>query len=165
MKKAPDFQLSDQNGVIRSLGDYKGRWVVVYFYPKDSSLNCTREACNFRDEYRVISQFGNAEVIGINRASVNRHKKFADKHKLNFPILSDAGHKVTSAFGAWRTGVVNYWPDKPFGTRRNTYIVDPDGFIVKSYTNVDPMTHAEQVINDLQDLQANKKKPASRASA
>ena len=153
-KRAPDFNLPDQNGVMRSLNDYKGRWLVLYFYPKNSSLNCTREACHFRDEYRVISQFGDADVIGVNKSSIQSHKRFSERNQLNFPILSDVGHKVTSAFGAWRTGNANIWLDKPFGTRRNTYLIDPKGYIVKSYLGIDPMTHAEQVISDLQLLQA-----------
>lgn len=153
-RPAPDFSLPDQNGEIRSLKDYKGRWVVVYFYPSDRSLNCSREACNFRDEYRVIQQFGNAEVIGINKAPVTSHKKFAERHDLNFPILSDLGHKVTNSFGAWRTNGIAFY-DRPFGTRRNTYIINPEGVIVKSYIGVKNVNqHVEAVINDLQTLQS-----------
>ena len=137
---------------MRSLSDYIGRWVVVYFYPRDNSLNCTKEACNFRDEYRIISQFGNADIIGINHASAASHKKFSDRHHLNFPILSDSGHKVTSAYGAWRSNAPKIY-DLTFGTRRNTYIVNPEGYIVKSYLSVSPNNHAEEVIADLQLLQ------------
>ena len=152
--------LPDQDGKTRSLKDYRGRWVVLYFYPKNSSLNCKREACSFRDEYRIISQFGNAEIIGINKAPVKSHKRFADKNRLNFPILSDAGHKITSAYGAWRSGAANIWVDRAFGTRRYTYLIDPDGMIVKTYTKVDPGIHAEEVINDLQALQSKNNKEA-----
>lgn len=152
-KPAPDFSLPDQQGVPRSLSDYKGRWVVLYFYPKDNSLNCTKEACRFRDEYRIITQFGNAEVIGVNQGSVSSHKKFSERHRLNFPILSDTGHNVASAFGAWRNGKATIL-DRPFGTRRNTYIIDPDGNIAKTYRGVDPDSHTEEVIADLQALQA-----------
>jgi peroxiredoxin Q/BCP len=157
-ERAPDFSLQDQGGTTRSLKDYRGRWVVVYFYPNDNSLNCTREACNFRDEYRIIAQFGGAEVIGINKGSVDSHKKFADRHHLNFPILSDPDHVTTSAYGAWRAGPVKLH-DKLFGTRRNTYLVDPKGNIVKKYFNVNPNDHAQEVINDLQELQ---KKPVRK---
>lgn len=152
VRKAPDFNLLDQNGVTRSLKSYKGRWIVLYFYPHDRSLNCTREACNFRDEYRIISQFGGAEVMGVNHGSVSQHKKFASRNKLNFPILSDTQHKVTSMYGAWRSRPVKFY-DKPFGTRRNTYLINPNGDIVKVYTKVDPNNHAEEVISDLQELQ------------
>lgn len=152
-KPAPDFQLTDQHGTTRSLKDYRGRWVVLYFYPHDRSLNCTKEACNFRDEYRIISQFGNAEIIGVNPGSVQQHKKFTDRHRLNFPVLSDAGHKIAEAYGAWRSNPVTFY-DRPFGTRRNTYIINPKGEIVKVYQKVDPNSHAEEVIRDLQDLQS-----------
>jgi peroxiredoxin Q/BCP len=151
-KRAPAFSLQDQDGVRHALKDYKGRWVVVYFYPNDNSLNCTKEACNFRDEYRIISQFGDAAVIGINKGSVESHQRFAARHHLNFPILSDPGHKVTSAYGAWRSNPVKFY-DRPFGTRRNTYLINPEGHIVKTYLSVDPNNHAQEVISDLQALQ------------
>jgi peroxiredoxin Q/BCP len=151
-KVAPDFYLPDQNGKSRSLKEFRGRWVVLYFYPLDNLPNCTTEACSFRDEYQIITQFGNAEIIGINHGSVESHAKFALRHHLNFPILSDAGHEVTKAYGAWRTGKPKMY-DKPFGTRRNTYIINPKGKIVKEYHIVNPRHHAQEVINDLQSLQ------------
>lgn len=151
-KTAPSFNLPDQNGTMRSLSEYRGRWVVVYFYPHDWSPNCTKEACSFRDEYQIISQFGDAEVIGINQGSVKSHKRFADRNKLNFPLLSDKDHEIAKQYGAWRTRPAKYY-DVPFGTRRNTYIINPQGKIVKSYIKVDPNKHAEEVINDLQKLQ------------
>lgn len=150
---APDFSLPDQDGVIHNLRDYAGRWLVLYFYPNDDSINCTREACNFRDEYRVISQFGNAQVIGVNKAPIASHKKFADKYKLNFPLLSDPGHKVTSTYGSWRSSNVPLY-DRPFGTRRNTFLINPEGYVVKSFLGVDPDNHAQEVIQTLQDMQA-----------
>jgi len=155
MKKlAPDFSLQDQDGTMRRLSDYQGKWLVIFFYPNDRTLNCTREACKFRDEYRVIQQFGGAEVIGINKASVDVHKKFTLRHKLQFPVLSDPKHLVTQAFGAWRQGPVK-WYGQAFGTRRHTYLIDPDGKIVKEYLNVDPTNHVMQVISDLQALQTS----------
>lgn len=151
---APDFSLPDQNGVVRSLKDYSGKWVVLYFYPHNRSLNCTRQACRFRDEYRALKQFGNAEIIGINKGSVESHKAFTERHMLNFPVLSDVGHAVTSAFGAWRSKGTAFY-DKPFGTRRQTFIIDPSGKIVKSYRRVTNVSlHVEQVIADLHELQS-----------
>jgi len=150
--KAPDFSLPDQDGIERSLADYRGRWVVLYFYPRDDSLNCVYEACSFRDEYQIIGQFGNAEVIAINKGSVRSHKEFAVKHRLNFLVLSDAGHKITSLYGAWRSNKGKL-VDIAFGTRRNTYIIDPAGNIVKTYLGVSAKNHVEKVITDLQDLQ------------
>jgi len=153
LRKAPDFTLPDQNGKTHRLNDYAGRWVVVYFYPQDNSLNCTKEACNFRDEYRALEQFGNAAVIGINHGSVESHKRFAEQHHLNFPILSDTGHRITEAFGAWRTNPSRPL-DKLYGTRRNTYIINPEGHIVREYLSPKVRDHVEQVISDLQELQA-----------
>ena len=155
-KTAPNFKLPDQNGDIRTLDEFKGRWLVVFFYPKDNSLNCVREVCAFRDEHSIIAQFGNAEVIGINNAPVVSHEKFATKQKLNFPILSDESLEVTKAYGAWRTGKPKIY-DAVFATRRNTYLVNPKGQIVKEYLSVNPATHAEEVIQDLQALQQNAK--------
>jgi len=153
LKKAPDFSLLDQNNIKRSLHDYAGHWIVLYFYPRDESLGCTAEACNFRDEYRIIAQFGAAEVIGINKGSVESHKKFAERHHLNFPILSDPGHKVTKAYGAWKLTKISRPLDMPFATRRNTYLINPQGLIAKEYIAVNPNDHASEVISDLQALQ------------
>jgi peroxiredoxin Q/BCP len=151
--KAPAFTLPDQDGINRSLDDYRGHWVVLYFYPHDNTLNCIREACRFRDEYQIIGQFGNAKVIAINKGTVGSHKKFSDKHRLNFLLLSDAGHKVTSLYGAWRSNRGKLL-DMAFGTRRNTYIIDPAGNIAKTYLGVSPRNHVEMIISDLQSLQA-----------
>jgi peroxiredoxin Q/BCP len=154
-KPAPAFALLDQHGIARRLEDYRGRWVVVYFYPKDESLNCTRQACNFRDEYRIIAQFGNAEIIGINKGSVESHRHFAEKHHLNFPILSDPDYAVTNAYGAWKFNFRGArLLNSTFSTRRNTYLVNPEGLIVKTYRSVNPNNHAADVIRDLQRLQA-----------
>jgi peroxiredoxin Q/BCP len=150
-KSAPDFTLFDQNGRPLSLVDYRGRWVVIYFYPSDRALDCTKEACNFRDEYHIIAQFGNAEI-----------KKFVTRNHLNFPILSDPNHKVTSAFGAWRSNQAHAF-DKMYGTRRNTYLINPDGQIVKSYLSVDPKDNPSQIINDLQSLQQKTALPPAKA--
>ncbi|MBC7546338.1 peroxiredoxin [Candidatus Saccharibacteria bacterium] len=155
-RKAPSFSLLDQHGETKQLKDYIGRWVVLYFYPRDFAYNCNREACNFRDEYRAIAQFGNAEIIGINRGSVASHSAFSKKFRLEFPILSDVGHVITSQFGAWRSGNVRLF-DKPFGTRRNTYIINPKGYIVQEFVSVNPATHAEEIINALQELQVQSK--------
>ncbi|MBC7581684.1 peroxiredoxin [Aeromicrobium sp.] len=150
---APDFELLDQDGTLRRLADYRGHWLVIYFYPNDRSINCTREACHFRDEQKILVQFGNAAVVGINKASVAAHKKFSDRNYLNFPILSDPGHVVTEAYHAWRSNSAP-WYDLAFGTRRNTYIINPQGLIVKEYLGVAARNHVETVIRDLQELQA-----------
>jgi peroxiredoxin Q/BCP len=152
-RTAPNFSLLDQYGQPHGLKDYRGQWLVVYFYPSDSSINCKIEACSFRDEQQIIAQFGNAAIIGINKSSVKSHAQFAKVNKLTFPILSDPDHKITEAFGAWRTPGVK-WHDRPWATRRNTYVINPKGKIVKEYIGVNPRQHVEQLISDLQQLQA-----------
>ena len=151
-RTAPSFKLPDQNGVITKLSDYRDRWLVLYFYPKDNTRGCTAEACAFRDEHAIISQFGNAAVVGVNKDSVASHKKFAVKHQLNFPLLSDPTHQVTKAYGAWRTGKPRL-ADAGFATRRNTYLINPKGKIVKEYLGINPKGHASRIISDLQSLQ------------
>lgn len=151
MKKAPNFSLPDQNGEQHSLSDYRGQWVVLYFYPKDDTPGCTTEACSFRDEREAIAEYGKAVVIGISADTVASHKKFANKYGLNFPLLSDPDHKVIEAYGAWQ-------PKKLFGREfigilRRTFIIDPAGNIAKEYSNVDPKKHAGEIIKDLIELQ------------
>src|ERR1700677_4674802 len=131
MKPAPDFSLPDQDGKLRTLADYSGKWLVLYFYPKDDTPGCTTEACSFRDEREAIAEYGNAVVIGISKDSVASHKKFADKHKLNFTLLSDPSHEVIEAFGAW--GPKKFMGKSYVGISRNTYLVNPKGMIVKEY--------------------------------
>lgn len=151
MKPAPDFRLADQDGTMRSLQDYRGKWVVLYFYPKDDTPGCTTEACNFRDERDAIAELGNAEVIGISKDTVKSHKKFAEKHNLNFTLLSDPEHAVIEAFGSW--GPKKFMGREFLGVHRDTYLIDPDGNIAKEYKGVDPKKHAAEIIHDLQELQ------------
>ena len=150
--QAPDFTLADQNGTTHTLADYAGKWVVLYFYPKDDTPGCTTEACTFRDGRDAIAELGNAEVIGISKDSVASHKKFAEKHHLNFTLLSDPSHGVIEAYGAW--GPRKFMGREFMGTHRNTYILNPEGRIVKTYEGVDPKKHATEIIKDLQALQA-----------
>lgn len=152
--KAPDFSLMDQDGIVQSLKDYAGRWVILYFYPKDSTPGCTTEACNFRDEREAIAALGNAEIIGISKDSVGSHKKFADKHGLSFPLLSDPDHVVIEAYGSW--GPRKFMGREFMGTFRNTYIIDPNGMIAKKYEGVDPKKHAAEILTDLKELQAQR---------
>jgi peroxiredoxin Q/BCP len=151
MQKAPDFKLLDQNGDEHALDSYHGQWLVLYFYPKDNTPGCTAEACSFRDEREAIAQFGQAEVVGVSKDSVASHKKFVDKHHLNFTILSDPTHQVIAAYGSWRP--LKFIGREYMGTQRNTFIINPDGLIAKKYEGVDPKTHAAQIIKDLQTLQ------------
>lgn len=151
MKQAPNFSLQDQNGDIKSLKDYAGKWVVLYFYPKDDTPGCTAEACSFRDERDVIAELGNAEIIGISKDSVADHKKFAEKYHLNFTILSDPDHVVIEAYDSWKPK--KFMGKEFMGTERNTFIISPDGLIAKEYRGVNPKEHAAEIIKDLQQLQ------------
>lgn len=152
MKKAPNFELLDQDDKLHKLSDYKNKWLVVYFYPKDDTPGCTTEACDFRDARDALAEFGNANVVGISKDSVKSHKKFADKHKLNFTLLSDPDHLVIEAFGAW--GPKKFMGREFLGIKRNTYIVNPNGYIVKEYENVTPKTHVGLLLKDLKELQS-----------
>lgn len=152
--KAPDFKLPGDDGKTHSLKDYKGKKVVLYFYPKDDTPGCTTEACNFRDEREAIAEFGNCNVIGISKDSVKSHKKFADKYNLNFTLLSDPDHKVIDAYGAWQEK--SMFGKKYMGIQRMTIIIDPVGNIVKEYPKVNARKHVAEIIADLRKLQSAK---------
>ena len=151
MEQAPDFSLPDQNGDVKTLADYAGKWLVLYFYPKDNTPGCTTEACSFRDEREAIADLGNAEVVGISKDSVRSHKKFVDKYHLNFILLSDPEHKVIEAYGSWKP--LKFMGREYMGTQRNTFIITPDGKIAKEYIGVDPKTHAAEIIAALKESQ------------
>lgn len=146
MKKAPDFTLPDQNGINHSLSQYAGKWVIVYFYPKDATPGCTKEACNFRDGRDFLEATG-AVVLGVSKDSVASHKKFADAHNLHFTLLSDTSTETIQAFGAW--GKKKFMGREYEGIKRNTYLINPKGYIEKVYENVNPMTHINEIYKDL----------------
>ena len=150
--KAPNFSLPDQNGNTHSLADYAGKWLVVYFYPKDSTPGCTKEACNFRDGRDDLKALG-AEVIGISKDSVKSHAKFVDKHELNFTLLSDESTETIQAFGSSK--LKKFMGREYMGINRDTYLIDPKGEIVKKYEGVNPLTHYQQLIKDLETLRSN----------
>jgi len=149
--KAPDFTLQDQFDKTRSLKDYAGKWVVLYFYPKDDTPGCTKEACSFRDEFKEIEGAG-AVVLGVSKDSVKSHAKFAEKYNLNFPLLADTELETMKAYNAY--GLKKFMGREFEGTLRKTFIISPDGEIAKEYPKVTPKDHAVQIINDLQELQA-----------
>jgi peroxiredoxin Q/BCP len=147
MKPAFDFKLQDQDGNWHSLEDYRGKYLVLYFYPKDNTPGCTKEACAFRDGRDDIRALGNVEVVGVSKDSVASHKKFVDKHHLNFTLLSDPDHKVIEAYGSWQP---NKFMGRSFiGTHRDTFIISPEGKILKEYRGVDPNDHAAEIISEL----------------
>jgi thioredoxin-dependent peroxiredoxin len=151
MKKAPDFSLADQNGTVHTLNDYKGKWLVLYFYPKDDTPGCTVEACSFRDGRDDLAELG-AEVVGVSKDSVASHKKFADKHGLTFTLLSDESTEMLKAYDAW--GPKKFMGRAYEGITRKTYIINPDGQIVREYPKVTPAGHAKAIVKDLSALQA-----------
>ncbi len=143
---APDFTLPSENGASVSLKDYRGKWVVLYFYPKDFTSGCTVEAHNFqRDQDQYIKK--NAVILGVSVDSADSHKKFCAKEGLNFKLLADTDHKVSSEYGS----VMNF--GIAHVAARHTFIIDPDGKIVKVYTSVAPKKHSEEVLAALDDLQ------------
>ncbi|WFE69238.1 peroxiredoxin [Thiomicrospira sp. R3] len=147
---APDFSLMDQHQAIQTLSDYRGQWVVVYFYPKNDTPGCTTEACSFRDNINgIIAK--QATVFGVSVDSVESHKNFAKTHRLPFSLLSDSDGKVAASYNSlFNLGIMKF-------ARRNSFIIDPNGQIAKVYKGVDPQTHVAEVLRDLQVLQeANK---------
>jgi|TARA_B110000438_G_scaffold302729_1_gene361356 peroxiredoxin Q/BCP len=143
---APSFSLEDQNSLTHQLGDYTGKWVVLYFYPKDDTPGCTTQACDFRDAVkRIIAS--KSVVFGISLDSVESHKKFSDKNNLPFSLLSDNKGKVAKQYNSLN----NFLGYK--SAKRNTFIISPEGKIAKIYLSVDPKTHSEMVLSDLSILQ------------
>jgi thioredoxin-dependent peroxiredoxin len=150
---APPFALPSQDGNTVSLGDYRGKWVVLYFYPKDQTPGCTREAHQFQVDQSKYDQ-RNAVVLGVSLDSVDSHKKFCAKDGLNFKLLADTDHKVTSAYVSLiNLGVAKF-------ASRHTFLIDPKGKIAKVYTSVDPGRHSGEVLAELDRLQ--KLEPAKR---
>jgi len=145
---APQFTLDDENGTQHSLSDYRGSWLVLYFYPKDDTPGCTVEACSFRDARDELAELG-AKVVGISKDDASSHDKFKAKHNLNFTLLSDSDGKVLEAYGAWGK--------KMFGKEgilRKTFLINPEGDVVKVYGRATPLGHGDQVVAQLKELQA-----------
>jgi peroxiredoxin Q/BCP len=148
-QRAPAFSLTADDGAKVRLADFKGRPVVVYFYPKDDTPGCTREACAFRDQRAKFQKLG-AVVLGVSADSIESHGKFRDKYALNFPLLVDAGHKVAEKYGAWREK--NMYGKKTMGIQRSTFLIDPDGKVARVWKAVKVDGHDEQVLASLADL-------------
>ena len=146
---APDFTLPDESGDTHTLSDYQGRWVVLYFYQKDDTPGCTVEACSLRDARDDLAELG-AEVIGVSMDDASSHDKFKVKHSLNFTLLTDTNAEVMKLYGAW--GKKQFGKE---GVLRKTFIVNPEGQIVKVYGRVTPLGHGGKVVQDLTDLQKN----------
>jgi thioredoxin-dependent peroxiredoxin len=149
---APAFKLQDQAGKWHELKTYRGKWVVLYFYPKDQTPGCTTQACEFRDNVFAFRE-ANAVVLGISVDDVESHRKFAEKHGLPFPLLADASKDTARSYGVLKSFIGGLEL-----ARRETFLIDPQGRIVKRYTNVEPEGHSVQVLNDIKELQKNKER-------
>ena len=145
--KAPDFTAKDQNGNMISLADFKGKTVILYFYPKDDTPGCTAEACDFRDNYQSLVGKG-FEVIGVSTDDEKSHKKFETKYSLPFPLVADESKEIVEAYGVW--GEKNMYGKVYMGTMRTTFIIDANGIIKKVINKVDTKASSQQVLNILQ---------------
>jgi len=146
---APDFLLPDENGIQHTLAEFKGKWIVLYFYPKDETPGCTTEACSLRDSRDDLAELG-AEIIGISKDDASSHEKFKAKHSLNFTLLTDKDAKTINDYGAWGK--------KMFGVEgilRKTFIINPEGQVVKVFGRVTPIGHGEQVVETVKTLQTS----------
>ena len=147
--RAPAFTLEDHDGKSVKLADFRGSAVVLYFYPKDDTPGCTREACAFRDAAKHLAAL-DATVLGVSRDSAASHAKFREKHRLPFTLLVDADHAVAEKYGAWREKTL--YGKKSMGIVRSTFVIDAAGKVAKVFRSVKPDGHAEQVIAALEAL-------------
>jgi len=147
--KAPAFTLEDQSGKTVKLSDFKGKTVVLYFYPKDDTPGCTREACAFRDEQSALKKAG-AVVLGVSPDSGASHAKFAGKYKLSFPLLADTDHAVSEKYGAW--GEKSLYGRKFMGITRSTFLIDASGKVARVWPKVKVDGHVDQVLEAIREI-------------
>ncbi len=143
---APDFALPDDSGKVRTLSDFHGKTVLIYFYPKDDTPGCTTEACNFRDDYSAYEKAG-VVILGISPDTVKSHVKFKSKFELPFPLLADDDHQVCQSYGVW--GLKKFMGREYMGVLRTTFLVGPDGIVKDVFENVKPAEHSTQVLESL----------------
>jgi len=146
---APDFELLDDSGASRRLSDFRGQPVILYFYPADDTPGCTKEACNFRDDYSDYQKAG-VTILGVSPDSVKSHIKFKTKYQLPFPLLADAEHKVCNAYGVW--GPKKLMGREYEGVLRTTFLIDSNGKIARVFENVRPAEHSGEVLAALKAL-------------
>lgn len=145
-KKAPAFKLKDQNGKSYSLKDFAGKKLVLYFYPKDNTSGCTKEACSFRDNFSEFEKL-NAVIVGVSGDSEASHKKFVDKFDLNFTLLSDESKEMLEKYGVWKEK--SMYGKKYMGIERTTFVIDENGVVLKIFPKVKVDKHTEEVLNIL----------------
>ena len=146
--KAPEFELKDSQGKTHTLADFAGQTVVIYFYPKDDTPGCTKEACSFRDSYKDFRDAG-IEIIGISPDTEKSHQKFQQKYELPFILLSDPDHAVCEKYGVW--GLKKNYGREYEGVFRTTFIIDPQGVIKRVFKNVKPSDHSQEVLQAMQE--------------
>jgi len=143
---APDFSLSDAQGISHSLKDFQGQWLILYFYPKDNTPGCTKEACSIRDDNQQFKDL-NTTVVGISTDTSASHSKFAEKQSLNFTLLADTDGKVSASYHTlFKLGPIKF-------SKRHSFIINPEGNITKIYRSVSPSLHSQELLNDLVQLQ------------
>jgi peroxiredoxin Q/BCP len=143
---APDFALPDDTGKVRTLSEFHGKTVLIYFYPKDDTPGCTTEACNFRDDYSAYEKAG-VVILGISPDTVKSHVKFKSKYELPFPLLADSDHQVCEAYGVW--GLKKFMGREYMGVLRTTFLIGSDGNVKDVFENVKPAEHSTQVLESL----------------
>ncbi len=148
-KLAPDFKAPDQNGEEHKLSDYRGKWVLIYFYPKDDTPGCTKEACSIRDTWPEFRKL-NIKVFGVSIQDEKSHKKFQEKYDLPFTLLADPEKKIVKKYGVWAEK--SLYGRKYMGTLRNSFLINPEGKILKIYEKVNPVSHVSEVLEDLKKL-------------
>ncbi len=145
-KKAPDFTLLDQDGKEHTLSGYRRQWMLLYFYPKDDTAGCTKEACGIRDAFPGFKK-SKAVVLGVSTDGTKSHKKFAEKYDLPFTLLADEDKKVVNLYDVWK--LKKFMGREYMGTIRTSFLISPEGVIVKRYEQINPEKHAEEVLTDL----------------
>ena len=145
-KAAPDFDIPDQNGIFHTLKDYHGKWLVLYFYPKDDTPGCTTEAKNFTSDYKAFKKL-DAVIVGASLDTIESHKEFAEKYNIPFTLLADKDEILSTAYGVVKNIPLMHY------AKRQTFIINPQGIIVKFYEDVTASTHAQEVLQDLKTLQ------------
>ena len=146
---APNFKLPDENGEPHELKEYLGRTVVLYFYPKDDTPGCTTEACNFRDDYSAYDEAG-VILLGISPDSPRSHTRFQSKYQLPFKLLADEDHQVCETFGVW--GLKKMMGREYYGVLRTTFLISPDGMVLRVFENVKPAQHSQEVLDALKEI-------------
>jgi len=143
---APEFEMLDDTNVLRKLSDYRGKSIILYFYPKDDTPGCTKEACHFRDDYSAYEKAG-VVILGVSPDDVASHIKFKQKFQLQFPLLADEGHRVCDQYGVW--GPKKFMGKEYEGVLRTTFLIDSKGNIKHVYENVRPAEHSQELLAEL----------------